>query len=92
MEALKRYIQEKEKKLKNIASIKPATVNELPETNTIKERFLFNSRILNEKILFLVNQKNAFEFIYEELRYSKVKKDYIMKILNLFDKYFLYIE
>jgi len=92
MEALKRYIKEKEKNLKYKSSVITTTINKKPKSDIIKEKFLFNSRTLSKKILFLVNQKNAFEFIYEDLKYSKVQKDYRVKIMNLFDKYFAYIE
>ena len=46
------------------------------------EKFYYFSRKLNSNILFLINNKNAIEFIYKELIYSKAKKEYINRILK----------
>jgi len=91
MDVLKKYIQEKEEKLKYKTPNK-SMIHEIKHSIDKEESFLFYSRVLNEKILFLVNKKNALKFIYEELRYSKVQKDYIDKMMSLFDKYFAYVE
>ena len=56
------------------------------------EKFYYFSRKLNSNILFLINNKNAIEFIYKELIYSKAKKEYINRILKLFKEYFTYCE
>ena len=46
------------------------------------EKFYYFSRKLNSNELFLINNKNAIEFIYKELIYSKAKKEYINRILK----------
>ena len=80
-------------KEKNEKEINNNVLNKIyPYIQDENEKFYYFSRKLNSNVLFLVNNKNAIEFIYKELIYSKAKKEYRNRILKLFKEYFAYCE
>ena len=80
-------------KEKNEKEINNNVLNKIyPYIQDENEKLYYFSRKLNSNVLFLVNNKNAIEFIYKELIYSKAKKEYRNRILKLFKEYFAYCE
>ena len=70
-------------KEKNEKEINNNVLNKIyPYIQDENEKLYYFSRKLNSNVLFLVNNKNAIEFIYKELIYSKAKKEYRNRILK----------